>query len=80
MSDAPLFMNSGTSSQAVTPMADMSCPAATRVAFVRSELYNELAGTLQHLGKCSNATLLPRHSIVRTCSLPNLISAQAAAP
>jgi len=74
------FMNSSTSNQAVAPMADMSCPAATRVAFVRSELYNELAGTLQHLGKCLNETLMPRHSIVLTCSLPNLMSAQAAAP
>ena len=73
MSDAPLFMNSSTSNQAVAAIAVLSCPAATRVAFVRSELYNELAGTLQHLGKCLNATLMPRHSIGHTCSVPNLM-------
>ena len=37
--------------RAPAPIADSSHPAPARVAFVRSELYNELASTLQHLGK-----------------------------
>ena len=41
------------------PIADSSHPSPARVAFVRSELYNELASTLQHLGKRSNSLLSP---------------------